>query len=737
MRRAPNISPTPLFIDELPHLLARRFCTSAIDHLFIDGTSYEGLIWKLRFSENSAVPNKVIDFRVLIYNGSLLTSDENIDLLQIFKGLIACQLLPRFNGGQPLVGATLYYKVLRTLSFIDWLLINGLNFEIATSHFALISKRHIQKFLAAVSTMKIWDGAYEYTGKLKEWLLLNVSCLSDVDYANVLSAQPLLGTLIPEEDWALGLKKEELLRARAWLYSAGYYKRKEGRLFFHASSFISKTYAGTLHGHSISPFVIPELVLEDSYSRECLGVSVRRSFEEGFSRVAESKYSDVISMIGVINAEICDSGMSLDVALSKIPDIEFLDFTEKSRDGRYRSVPAPVLLGTLRKAIEFYLKSSNEIFTAIRSCASNAPKQFDRVIMDNRVSLHTFAKSLRLSGWTQKNTLGLPFDYNQFRESPCLCELYNVLVGVSSYVVGMIMARRQGELISLRDDNCLEPNINPYLPSSVGTHYYMVFDLMKSGAGDKRERVRRAIPLIVAKILWDHKEFKRSLKDAKLLRIETDRQLFQVANAFSVSFTALSSTRHNESLDQMHDFLEVDTVTDECGIQRRYYIRQHQLRRFWAQVFFWINGRDGLDTLSMFLGHTDPEMLYRYILEEIPGSMLLDAKHERVMDAIREDDRSVRGLDQLLSILHEKFETMHLHFKTVSDIERDIGYSVNHGLVNTVPTFEDFCSSAKASNIIGNLLAAKTVDIYPEFISFDAGDGMARTRVELCLRVNK
>lgn len=46
-----------------------------------------------------------------------------------------------------------------------------------------------------------------------------------------------------------------------------------------------------------------------------------------------------------------------------------------------------------------------------------------------------------------------------------------------------------------------------------------------------------------------------------------------------------------------YDFTEV-----ECENNKRFYMRQHQLRRFFAMAFFWGNGFGSMDTLRWFLG---------------------------------------------------------------------------------------------------------------------------------------
>ncbi|WP_342623660.1 hypothetical protein [Pseudomonas alkylphenolica] len=737
MPRIPKLKHDTYFSHDLAELLSRKFSTTEVEHLFINGTSFEHDYWELQFSDAANVPNKSIDFRIILYDGSSLVEKSNEKLLDIFKALLIFQVLPRFNGGKLPVGSTMYYKVLRGLRFIDWVLLNGAKFEVVKYHFSLISKRAIHEFLFAVSTVVVWDSVYKFTSKVSDWLRLKISDFDPGSIARALKKQPLLDVFGPEESWVLGLSRAQLIIARVWLYENGYYKRKSGKIYFEAKKFIVEAYSETLHGSDISPFHIPDLILEVNYSREHLAVPVRNVYEEGFSRQTEAFYSDMLSAIRQVNVLVCNTGMPQEIAVTKVPDLELFAIVEKDGEGRYRSVPSDILMKNLRDSIEFYLKYAKKIITTVLAVLTDVPKKFDRALMDQRVNLAVAKMNMPIVGWTDRNTTGETLNYEKFRSAPSMCEFYTVFAGVSAYIVGMTMGRRQGELINLHDEKCLDPFEDPYLEENATRPYCIVFHLEKSGAEGRRDLVKRSIPLIVAKVLWDHMNLKKHLKLLGVLRYNNNWQLFQGINIFNVSFSALDSTRHNECLDQMYDYFQVRVVQDDAGILRRFYVRQHQLRRFWAQVFFWINGSNGLEVLAYFLGHTDPEMVYRYIVDDLPGTMLLDIKHERLVSAVQSSDKSVKGLDCLLELLIGKFNANSLHIKTSSEVKRDLKYPVQNGLLKTEPDFYAFCMSNETSDLIAKMLAAKVIDLEPEFIRIQDKHGVERLEINLCLRVNK
>jgi hypothetical protein len=74
----------------------------------------------------------------------------------------------------------------------------------------------------------------------------------------------------------------------------------------------------------------------------------------------------------------------------------------------------------------------------------------------------------------------------------------------------------------------------------------------------------------------------------------------------------------NKHLDEFCDYFEIPLNSDG----KRYYIRQHQLRRFFALLFFHSNSFGSLETLQWMLGHTDLRHVWHYITESMEGEVL-------------------------------------------------------------------------------------------------------------------
>jgi hypothetical protein len=127
-------------------------------------------------------------------------------------------------------------------------------------------------------------------------------------------------------------------------------------------------------------------------------------------------------------------------------------------------------------------------------------------------------------------------------------------------------------------------------------------------------------------------------------------------------------------------------VEVECEDNKRFYMRQHQLRRFFAMAFFWGNGYGSMDTLRWFLGHTDVQHLYHYITESTEGSVLKSVKAQYVYENLDKQE-------DLRSILIERYGTSNF-----SLIEREV--------------LEDY---------IEDLIVENKLEVEPEFFTDDNG----------------
>lgn len=137
---------------------------------------------------------------------------------------------------------------------------------------------------------------------------------------------------------------------------------------------------------------------------------------------------------------------------------------------------------------------------------------------------------------------------------------------------------------------------------------------------------------------------------------------------------------YNVAMDRFCDYFE--TPLNKNG--ERYYVRQHQLRRFFAMLFFWGRSFGGIDTLCWFFGHTDAEHIYHYITEATPGSVLIAVKAQFTTERVQAHDSETQALADLLE---EHFGTRQFSVLDTEELEEYIEDLLVEGIVEIEPQF--------------------------------------------------
>ena len=115
----------------------------------------------------------------------------------------------------------------------------------------------------------------------------------------------------------------------------------------------------------------------------------------------------------------------------------------------------------------------------------------------------------------------------------------------------------------------------------------------------------------------------------------------------------------------------------------RYYIRQHQLRRFFAMLFFWGSAFGGMDTLRWFLGHRDISHLYHYITESIPGDVLRAVKANFAGHVLKRSRRSKR----ISGLVQKHFGTDNFSVLDSDELDEYVEELMSEGRVEIEPEF--------------------------------------------------
>jgi len=701
-----------------PEVISFKYSITSPEWLMSD---FDSPVWDCLFVDIK----KTIDFKVVLDDGSFLTDHGNSNLLYTFKYILCIQTHPRFNGGCRLTPKYCASKIRIALGFLDYILIKGDYFKLAEFGLSLITGNDLGLFMTRMQK-GVFEGIYEYHQHANQLLRQKGMNVSDGDIEAFLNIHP--EALYLPEDNALELTSNEILRARTWIWMEGGYREKNK----FKNVLKPYLYSNTLHGFGLNFPIIQELKLyKEDLQSEYLSVPVRSKKSQNVSEDMILGYRRLIRSLRVVSGDeylgIRDN--ALDEFEGQKNDSQC---DENEGIHRFRSLPGKVVFKAMRDAFEFSKQYENEILESMFDILSEAQKlsKNDKLESMNILVRETVSDTLLELGVKVWGFKGKPNNYYQmFRSNVSLLDLYYVLIGSLQILLGTLMARRAGELYELESECLLPKKINPHLNEHDTVDFCLVFHNRKSGDAGEREPLERPIPRSVAKSVWNFQQFRIRLikngiikKDASLLL-----SFFKSGGIKS----KMDKDFYGRHFNKFCDYFETLTVRSAKGELHRYYIRQHQLRRFFAMCFFWGSGYDGLDTLRWFLGHTDSEHLWNYITEHTPGIVLRGAKAEALVHGLNAD--SIVGIERLRALLKERFDVGTLTIELLADAIDDLEDDAMSGYVTLDPTIEQL--QCEMENNVDTLLMEGVIDLQPTFLTVTNEDGEVVQKVTLVLIV--
>lgn len=655
-------------------------------------TPFDAEVWIFNFD---SVGRHSVDFRVKLENGSLLTEDSNRSLLELFKNWICIQTHPDITGGTIYTAQYASMLIRRVLLLIDYFLINSEHFKLSQYGLKNVTENDILNLLERLaSSSENTNSIYQWPTRLTDYLRSELR-KSDIDLLIAeIQKNPILTLNIPnEEDRMLSLTEQEIIYSRALLWKNGYYKNdylktKKNRSYRYSPNtekLSKKIYTNTLRGilHKPQP---NELLLDpfENYSKEFDSVPVRNIFADCLSEEEWGGYRIALRTLG----QLAEIGAEVPViALNATRNLFIQDNYILKSSGRYHTLPHKIALNSLRSAVDFALSYGPELLESVVAVIKAAKITNNNCISfttanDIRPLLHPKIRAMGVRVWNlgfhmnniERNTIHSDKprpssnDYfERLRKNEGLHELLRVFYGAVQLCVGVLMARRQGELKDLICGSALDQGKT-----------FLLFFNRKSGVGGMRNREARPIPPIAVKLI----ELLQNFHD-RLVEIGVSNEkskIFSYPNFHFGKPIMLSSTQYNDSLDIFCDYIEIPQNVNG----KRYYIRQHQLRRFFAMMFFWGNSFGGMDTLRWFLGHTDIEHLYHYITESTPGYVLRASKANFGGELLKTNPNEA---PQLADIVEKHFKTRNFMVLDSDELEEYVEELMIEGLVEIEPIF--------------------------------------------------
>lgn len=657
-------------------------------------SGFDEPVWRIRISLK-AKRDTVLDFRVRLDDGLLLTDPRHKGLLESIKAYLCLSSHPLSAGGIQLAPQTVERRVRTTICIVDYFLLRAEGFQLASHGFKLVTPHDVIEFMAMLATDKFGkSNLYAAREELRKFLRLKGPQITEQQAKNVLTQVPSIAVINDTDERGLGLSDEEVVKARIFLWINGNYKY---------TPIVTGSDNHSFYRHQASPSsIFSEIYRERTLgSPKFLGLALdelhfsptertRREFPMVSSMVLNDDPLPSEAVIDVYRQalkrmellKLCELGHINSHSLSALDNQAFLSQVIMKGSGRYRSLPMEVMLSSFRSAAEFYLDLGQPLIDGylalaqvanVRGCAISdlSESEILEYLPERLTTIGVRMWDLSADFRGRNREGGSANFFKRFRANEGLLQLIEVLYGAMWIILAALSARRSGELRDLAADTCL-------IKKSHG--YYIQFDLRKRNFGKSREHVLRPIPDVAAQCIVSLRDLNQKL--SLLSCAKTSDRLFSKPRYREVGLAAMELDEVAKVLDRFSDFFEMQL--NPAG--QRYYIRTHQMRRFFAMTFFWSGGFGGLDTLRWFLGHTDVEHVYHYITETVPGEVLRRVGAEYASEVLITGRGDTKDLGSLLEDRYGLSSFSIMQSDEVADYIEDL---ILEGLLKVEPVFID------------------------------------------------
>ena len=332
--------------------------------------------------------------------------------------------------------------------------------------------------------------------------------------------------------------------------------------------------------------------------------------------------------------------------------------------------------------------------------------------------------------------------HTRIRNNESMIELFNVLQGAIQFLLGAVMARRQDELMQLKPfgnlvfitkDGKRTTDANPYIEDD--DNWHLCFKPKKTGVKGENVTIKRPISLSIARFVFQLEQFNRQAIERGLAS-KNALALFNFIDMKSYKLKKRDNNLFNDAFDALCDYFETAIVEMENGEYRRNYVRQHQLRCFFALVFFWSKGYENMEALRWMLAHSDLEHLHNYITEVDTGGVLNSAKASVIVQSVCGNKSMIEDRDEvekLRKIIVKRLagEASELEISTLDDAISDYEDE------RTIPHISQLQAEQELENEVLMLLENQTISLTPEFFTVQDENGEDISNFNLVLKVNE
>lgn len=651
---------------------------------------FEAEVWHYSFGFKK---HQELDWRVELSDGSLLTDLENAVLLNSLKYWLIGTTVPKGKTGFANGDDAQYNAFNRTLHLIDYLLLNDDSFKLHRYGLEGLSEDDLKGILSQVSTSSdVYESLFDWSYKLIEFAQSLLQSSSLVEINESLNASPGMGIITADDELeakSLGIEPNTLPHLRAALKFHGFItqNRKLGRAP-NSKAISEHVYIRSVRQRHVdkpaSVTCLSYSALTEMHVREYEPVSVTTGSKQNLSAQGYAFYRSALYNLGILY-EIGLPAPSMDslIAANHHPH------PAPEAHGRFRTLPSQVVFDSVKDAIEFHFKNGRQILNGYlrlvlaarrKNCSIRAFTSSDIQEIIGADLKNLGVNTLELSGVAVDNRsrdiryqqrLSRPEYFNALRRNQGLLELVYVYFGAVQVVAGSLAARRGGELREIEARKALD-----------SSERWLFFQNRKSTRSLMGLRSTEARPIepIAAEMIKELVRFHKILlrigitkNDVELFSPPSRRGDNKLVNAAAYIF--------NHCFDMFCDYFETSLNAEG----KRYYIRQHQLRRFFALLFFHSSSFGGLETLQWMLGHTDLKHVWHYITESMSGDVLRSAKSQFVAESLHHNE--AENFKELSALLKSRYGTDDFTIIDTDELEDYIEDLLESGEIEIEPEF--------------------------------------------------
>ncbi|MFB1071984.1 integrase [Vibrio diabolicus] len=722
---------------------------------------------------------------ITLDDGQRLTSEKHKPLLNAFKyWLIACDN-PLENGGRLISSRTAHVKYRLIIKLINTILLNSEALKLSERHLLRVTDEFWLKVLLTIAehSGSITNDLYQTNLRIKH-LLDNVD-ISPEEVETFKAKYPHVARKIASDEIILNLK--DRIKACCWLHKQRFYAHGTEDKAAHHNPKGNNTilsalfFEGKILNDDLSITSFPELELQPIPNRTEYKAIPNKDKSNGSSAEALNVWFDCIHLINtnIDKNNIC--AFNPVTSYVSTPTLEGLVSLRKS--GRTKTLPPEFTFDLFRRSYELlkqFCTAPNEeevnfwdnslvllVEASKKSTKNNSnphrpyinTKAFDEALhRDLPVTelghwlkfeaVDSINDELKAKGIMQLEGISLKAEdrHPRIRSNESVLELFTVLQGAVQLLVGSVMARRQDELVKLKPFGNLVyinengeslTDANPY--NEDNERWSLRFKVKKTGIKANNLTVDRPIPLSIARFVWQLEQLNQQAIERDLVK-ERDLGLFNFIEPQSFKLKKRESSAFNAAFDALCDYFETTIVEMENGEYRRHYVRQHQLRRFFALVFFWSKGYENMEALRWMLAHSDLEHLHNYITESDTGAVINSAKASTIVQSVIHNKSMIDDLDEvekLRKIIAERVTGDASNMLQIKTLDEAVWDYEDEDEYQTVPHIKQLQVEQEIENEVLTLLEDGSITLHPEFFTVQDENGEDIRDFNLILKVNE